>query len=176
MSNAVSLYRCYYPHTLRVSVSRMQDFFYLAQQVMVQYKAKKYWHLCLLRKFAPGQTGRFFAPVFCHWSQALTELHLTAELSATKVVVEMQQSMVIFLAGLCFSLLIIINIWSTKVLVASGNLTNLNWTVFHSTALLATLGFLALMVIWPKNWEFMPFSMSTLWIIQPGMKSFTDFI
>ena len=33
-----------------------------------------------------------------------------------------------------------------------------------------------LMVISPKNWEFLLFFMSTLWIIQPHLQSFNDFI
>ena len=35
---------------------------------------------------------------------------------------------------------------------------------------------IALMVISPKNWEFLPIFMSTLWIIQPHLKSFNYFI
>ena len=38
------------------------------------------------------------------------------------------------------------------------------------------MGGLALMVISPKNWEFLPFLMPTLWIIQPHLMSFNDFI
>ena len=38
------------------------------------------------------------------------------------------------------------------------------------------MGGLALMVISPKNWEFSPFCVSTFGIIQPHLKSFTDFI
>jgi len=38
------------------------------------------------------------------------------------------------------------------------------------------MGGFALMVILPKNWEFLTFFMSTLWIIQPHLKSFNDFI
>ena len=34
------------------------------------------------------------------------------------------------------------------------------------------MGVLALMVISPKNWEFLAFFMSTLWIIQPHLKFF----
>ena len=34
----------------------------------------------------------------------------------------------------------------------------------------------ALMVILPTNWEFPPFFMSTLGIIQQHLKSFSDFI
>ena len=38
------------------------------------------------------------------------------------------------------------------------------------------MGGLALMVISPKKLEFWPIFMSTLWIIQPHLKSFNDFI
>jgi len=38
------------------------------------------------------------------------------------------------------------------------------------------MGGFALMVILQKNWEFLTFFMSTLWIIQPHLKSFNDFI
>ena len=38
------------------------------------------------------------------------------------------------------------------------------------------MGGLALMVISQKKWEFFPFFMSTLGIIQPHLKSFSDFI
>ena len=38
------------------------------------------------------------------------------------------------------------------------------------------MGGLALIVISPKIWEFPPFFMSTLGIIQPHLKSFSDFI
>ena len=38
------------------------------------------------------------------------------------------------------------------------------------------MGGLALMVISPKKWECFPFFMSQLGIIQPHLKSFSDFI
>ena len=38
------------------------------------------------------------------------------------------------------------------------------------------MGGIALMVISPKKWEFMPCFMSTKGIIQPYLKSFNDFI
>ena len=38
------------------------------------------------------------------------------------------------------------------------------------------MGGVALMVISPKIWEFLSFFMSTLGIIQPHFKSFSDFI
>ena len=38
------------------------------------------------------------------------------------------------------------------------------------------MGGLALMVISPKKWEFLPFFKTKLWIIQLHLKSFNDFI
>ena len=46
----------------------------------------------------------------------------------------------------------------------------------HRPVMYVYLGGLAFMVVLPKNWEFLPFFMSTLLIIQPHLKSFNDFI
>ena len=46
--------------------------------------------------------------------------------------------------------------------------------ILHTTT--AHMGGLAIMVISPTNWEFLPFFMFPLWIIQPHVKSFNDFM
>ena len=48
--------------------------------------------------------------------------------------------------------------------------------IYGVVQLKAYMGGLALMIISQKNWEFLPFFMSTLWIIQPHFKSFIDLI